>query len=166
MSQSDVLTADPGLALSSVSERVVVELSGSISWKARSGMIGGAWIAFNLSLPLSSLCCLKGLSIRRPKRIDTAKSLLSLSHRSLLWVLHCTLSNHGSQGCAVLVDEGSTLSLLHSHVNDSKASGVYCPQGTVNVSYSQFEANNNGITVLSEGEEDAYLPGPLSHFCH
>lgn len=85
---------------------VVIELSGTVRWKAKGGF-------------------LEGITFRRPRisgKADCSGPILSMEHGACLDMVHCVFNNEGGWGGDVATISGGKGQWLDVHIKGSRTS--------------------------------------------
>ena len=113
--------------------RVVVELGGSLRWRAKAGAIAG-------------------LSIRRPKISQTATHALVID--GTLYASKIAVDNYGAGGAAIYVGPDAKLFLDQSRVSRAKASGLMV-FGTAGLSHTAI-VDNGAYGIFAQPDSSVF----------
>jgi hypothetical protein len=129
--------------------RVILEMTGSISWRARAGVV-------------------TGLQIRRPRRSSNCRELLQVALGGKLFLANCNLNNDGaSEGSysIIVTGKGSSLGVDGCFVEGSPGAGFYIEDGAgASIAHTDVRQNGgDGVQIVSHGTGFLYKCRLLSN---
>ena len=109
---------------------------------------------------MASILMMRGISVRRPKKLIIPTLTFSVKNNSSLNMVSCVVDNDGAVGSVIYVQNHSNLNLYSCVVKGGTCSGILSNTSSLLILHSKIIDNlNNGILAFDSiiGIEDSYI---------